>query len=587
MSTPLKVRGIGASKHKFSEFAALSIYFPGKNAVGDLVYAAFWCEIHFVEGLCANLLIGNDIISPEGMVINLGKKTAIIVTYEISIDVNARQRGQFFARKLLTNQDNVIPFCSEAIISLEKLPLPDDQDFLFYPALQANLTLYSYIMDYEISKILVKNASNLPFCVPRWHKLGHLIEMTYNNCFLLDTESAWIAASLPPSLHPFFLLGAEPILPPTDALMETVLENGIKVFGDADAVRQISDLVAEYPSIWESQGFVQIPLEQWMTVPLKPGWKAKVSAIKPRVYPLRNDARWLVDDTFNKLHQQDRMKFTSDPTPFSFPVFVVWKSDSESKKKGRAVVDICKLNDLVLPNSYPLPLQSEIIANIQGCTNLAVLDAVSFFYQWCLHLDYRFMFTVVTDCGQETFQVPIIGYINLVAYVQQEIDNILCEVRAWAQAYVDDIVCGAKSLPDLLSKLRVLFDIFLRYNILIKPTKSFLNYPDVGLLGQKVNSLGSLPLTKSSKPYGFSLTLIRWEPWSTTWALLGTCEATYTSTPSWRRPSRNSKHRSSVTHLWLASNVGPTLQKRSLGSRHPRSLPSSSQSGMLWVSRPH
>ena len=33
------------------------------------------------------------------------------------------------------------------------------------------------------------------------------------------------------------------------------------------------------------------------------------------------------------------------------------------------------------------------------------------------------MFTVVTYRGQETFQVPIMGYINSVAYVQQEIDN--------------------------------------------------------------------------------------------------------------------------------------------------------------------
>ena len=101
-----------------------------------------------------------------------------------------------------------------------------------------------------------------------------------------------------------------------------------------------------------------------MTVPLKPGWEAKVLAIKPRVYPLGNDARGLIDDTFNELHQQGRMKFTSDPMPFSFPVFVVWKSDSEGKKKGRAVVDIGKLNDLVLPDSYPLSRQSEIIANV-------------------------------------------------------------------------------------------------------------------------------------------------------------------------------------------------------------------------------
>lgn len=99
------------------------------------------------------------------------------------------------------------------------------------------------------------------------------------------------------------------------------------------------------------------------------------------------------------------------------------------------------------------------------------------------------MFTVVTHRGQETFQVSIMDYINLIAYVQQEIDNILREVRAWARAYVDNIVCVTRSLPDLLDKLRVLFEIFLHYNISIKPTKSFLNYPDVGLLGQRVNSI--------------------------------------------------------------------------------------------------
>lgn len=82
------------------------------------------------------------------------------------------------------------------------------------------------------------------------------------------------------------------------------------------------------------------------------------------------------------------------------------------------------------------------------------------------------------------------GYINSVAYVQREIDNIFREVRAWAQAYIYNIICDAKSLLDLLSKLRVLFNIFLRYNISIKPTKSLLNYLNVGLLGQRVNSLG-------------------------------------------------------------------------------------------------
>lgn len=148
------------------------------------------------------------------------------------------------------------------MIFLEKLPLPDNRDFLFHPAPQANLTLYSYIMDYETSKILVKNASDLLLCVPRWHKLGHFLNMTYDNCFLIDTKSAYSAASIPLSSHPFSVLGAKPTLSPIGALMKTILENRIKVFEDADTIRQISDLVAEYPSIWEFQEFVQIPPKQ-------------------------------------------------------------------------------------------------------------------------------------------------------------------------------------------------------------------------------------------------------------------------------------------------------------------------------------
>lgn len=51
MSSPLKVRGIEASKHESLEFAVLFLYFSGKNGVEDLVYAMLQYEIHLVEGL--------------------------------------------------------------------------------------------------------------------------------------------------------------------------------------------------------------------------------------------------------------------------------------------------------------------------------------------------------------------------------------------------------------------------------------------------------------------------------------------------------------------------------------------------------
>lgn len=80
-------------------------------------------------------------------------------------------------------------------------------------------------------------------------------------------------------------------------------------------------------------------------------------------------------------------------------MFVIYKTDHQGRRKGRAVIDIQKLNELVLPDFYPFPLQLEIIANVQGCTNLAVFDAALFFYEWCLYPNHCFIFTVITHRG--------------------------------------------------------------------------------------------------------------------------------------------------------------------------------------------
>lgn len=39
-------------------------------------------------------------------------------------------------------------------------------------------------------------------------------------------------------------------------------------------------------------------------------------------------------------------------TSFSFPAFVVWKTDAKGNKKGHAMIDIAKLNELVFFDSY-------------------------------------------------------------------------------------------------------------------------------------------------------------------------------------------------------------------------------------------
>lgn len=168
--------------------------------------------------------------------------------------------------------------------------MPDDHDFLFHPATQPSLTLFTHIVDHRTSKVLIRNASNESLCIPRRHKLGYLINIAYDNCFLTDTQSTLDAATFLPSSYQLLSYTDDSPFLATGPSMEMVLDNGVKVYGNAVAVKQIADLVAEYPTIWKSKGFVQILPERWMTVPLKPGWESKVSAIKPRIYPLSNEA---------------------------------------------------------------------------------------------------------------------------------------------------------------------------------------------------------------------------------------------------------------------------------------------------------
>lgn len=101
-----------------------------------------------------------------------------------------------------------------------------------------------------------------------------------------------------------------------------------------------------------------------MKVHLKPSWDSKVFAIKPKIQFLGNDFKQLVDETFDKIQRLGRLKYMDAYMLFSFPVFVVQKTVVDRKKKRLAIVDIQKLNDLVIPNVYLLYLQSDIITSI-------------------------------------------------------------------------------------------------------------------------------------------------------------------------------------------------------------------------------
>ncbi len=67
------------------------------------------------------------------------------------------------------------------------------------------------------------------------------------------------------------------------------------------------------------------------------------------------------------------------------------------------------------------------------------------------------------------------------------IDQVLQPHQAYSKAYMDDIVIYSKSLLEHVDHLKAIFQTLYELNIALKPTKLFIGYSSVQLLGQKVD----------------------------------------------------------------------------------------------------
>lgn len=107
-SIPLKVRGIEVLRHKFAQFAVLSLFFPGEDDEKRKIYASIKCELHLLKCLSAKILIGNNNLAPESFVLNIGLSYAIVGSCSVKITIKARQKDQFWRRKIHAKNDRVV-----------------------------------------------------------------------------------------------------------------------------------------------------------------------------------------------------------------------------------------------------------------------------------------------------------------------------------------------------------------------------------------------------------------------------------------------------------------------------------------------
>ena len=370
----------------------------------------------------------------------------------------------------------------------------------------------AHIIDASTAFIQANNASDRTIVIPKNSKLGRIMDYEAEGCYRAFVDEslavgplnrAFVDRSI--TVKPYHTSTANEVNkvkstasnPFASAYSATpdpkkfTSASGLTVYGSPEEQARLIEVAESYPAIWKSSGpTIDIPEEDWMTIPLKPG--AKIDAAK--VYPLGREDRDVVDKEFDQLHLEGRMEWTRSSTPHRYPVFVVWKTvhvpGRPPERKGRVVTDIRGLNKITENDAYPMPLQTDITAAVRDCPYISTVDAAAFFHQWPVAKDSRYMLTVVSHRGQEQYNVAPMGSKASPPYVQRQIDKLLREFREFCRAYIDDIVIYSKTFEEHVAHLHQIFRLFDRVRLRLKASKSYLGYPSVILLGQRVDALG-------------------------------------------------------------------------------------------------
>lgn len=362
-TSAIKVRGLGIKEHNACEYVIIPMYISSN----DNKIALIRREVHIVNDLSAKAFIGIDIMKLEGIILDINKDLVSIGSCQsLQVSMSMIAKGPRTDVVVVSKARFAVLAHSFLTVAVEHVDLSIDRDLVFELEQLDALTLSAYIVDHSLSRIVVRNDTDLPITLARHARLGKVLEYEAEGCFPVEINPKHAAmADKPPkkikstsSIKQGFraLLGIAAAFNAVTFASEIVHSTGVIIYGGTASVKAIADVAEAFPNLWKDTGnVINIPESQWMEIPLVDNWKDIYKAGQARVYPVGVRDKQVIDKAFDKLHEQGRMEWITIATPFSFPCFVVWKDTAEGPK-GRVVIDIRALNKIIIPDAYLVPL---------------------------------------------------------------------------------------------------------------------------------------------------------------------------------------------------------------------------------------
>jgi hypothetical protein len=269
----------------------------------------------------------------------------------------------------------------------------------------------------------------------------------------------------------------------TKKFMKKKFFNEITAYDTFTVRQQLFDTAEKY-QLWNKIENIVIDVfeSEWMSITLKS--KVKIEAVK--MYSMRSKKRELINEIFDKLHDQEKMHWTIKSIAHETSIFVVWRMINEEKKR-RIIIDIRDLNKIVKFDSYSMFLQEDIINVVTNVKYISMINAAIFFYQFRVKTTDRHKLTIMSHREQEYFSVASMSFKNSFVYAQRRINIILRNIKSFCRAFIDDIIIFSSILNEHLKHLSRVFQRLLDHDIKLNSCKTFLSFSSIALLEQHVD----------------------------------------------------------------------------------------------------